>query len=508
MSNLLTRDEYAAMARSLPRPTEAFIDGAFRGADSGATLESHNPATGESIARIAACNADDVDLAVRRGREVFDRGDWSCRHPRERKEIMLELCRLLRRDLQEIALLESLDAGKPIGDCVAIDLPETINCLQWHAELIDKLYDQVAPAGDDAMAMILHEPAGVVAAVLPWNFPLMVLAWKLGPALAAGNSVILKPAEQTSMSALRLAELAHEAGVPRGALQVVTGEGPVVGRALGLHPHVDVVSFTGSSEVGRAFLRYSADSNLKRVVIEGGGKNPCVVVGDAGDLDRIADQVVNGAFWNAGQNCSATSRLIVYEAVREPLLERIVARAGELRTGDPLDPANHLGAMIDRAQYDKVCDYLDRGRREGASEVLAGGPVPDASGLYIEPTILCVAERNAAVAREEIFGPVLTVIPVSGMAQAIEAANDTDYGLAASLFTSNVTRALRGGRAIRAGTVTVNCYGEGDITTPFGGYRHSGFGGRDNSLHAHDQYTELKTLWVDLGDAGVEQFTD
>jgi len=348
--------------------------------------------------------------------------------------------------------------------------------------------------------MIVREPVGVVAAVLPWNFPLLMLAWKIGPALAAGNSVIVKPAEQTSLTALRVAELAHEAGIPRGVLQVLPGDGPSVGEPLGLHPDVDMVSFTGSTETGRRFLRYAADSNLKRVVLECGGKNPAVVMDDAEDLDLVAGHVVNAAFWNMGENCSANSRLIVHKAIKDDLMKKIIARARDWKTGDPLDPANHLGALIDAEHCKKVASYLKTGKK--GPEVVIGGK---AKGAFVEPTIFDGVKPGEKLAKEEIFGPVLSVITVSSFDEAIEVANDTEYGLAASVFTANAKRAIRAARAIRAGTVTVNCYGEGDISTPFGGYKQSGFGGRDNGIHAHDQYTEVKTIWIDLSDSAPEE---
>jgi gamma-glutamyl-gamma-aminobutyraldehyde dehydrogenase len=489
MSELLTRDDYAAIAAGIDFPRSAFIDGKFR-PGRGASMPTVNPATGETICEIAACNSEDVDLAVEKARDVFERGDWSRRHPAERKDVLIRLCKLITRNARELAVMECLDAGKPIRDCITIDIPEAINTIKWHAEAIDKIYDQTAPVGDNAMAMILREPIGVVAAVLPWNFPILMLAWKIGPALAAGNSVIVKPAEQTSLTALRVAELAMEAGVPRGVLQILPGDGPSVGEPLGRHMDVDMVSFTGSTETGRMFLHYAADSNLKKVVLECGGKNPAIVMDDAEDLDLVAGHVVNAAFWNMGENCSAASRLIVHEDVKHALLERIVARLRDWKTGDPLDPQNHLGALIDGGHCRKVASYLD------GAKPLAGG---DIAGAFVTPAIIEVDARDR-IAREEIFGPVLAVITVASLEEAISIANDTEYGLAASIFTGNVRRALTSARAVRAGTVTVNCYGEGDITTPFGGYKQSGFGGRDNGLHAHDQYTEIKTIWVDLTD--------
>ena len=490
--DLLTRDEYAAIAASLTLPSTPFIDGKFR-KGGGKTLTTLNPATGDVLAEIKSAGPKDVDLAVAKAREAFERGTWARQHPSARKDVLIRLAKLMTRNRRELAVMESLDSGKPIRDCELIDLPEAINTLKWHAEAVDKIYDQTAPAGDDAVAMIVREPIGVVAAVLPWNFPLLMLTWKIGPALAAGCSVIVKPAEQTSLTALRVAELAMEAGVPRGVLQVLPGEGPDVGEPLGLHPDVDMVSFTGSTETGRRFLRYAADSNLKKVVLECGGKNPAVVLEDAENLDLVAAHVVNAAFWNMGENCSANSRLIVHAAVKKPLMERILARLRDWRTGDPLDPANHLGALVDKAHLKKVAKYLKKG-------AIVGGT---ADGPFVAPTVYEV-KKTDKLARDEVFGPVLAVVTVHSAEEAIQVANDTDYGLTASVFTANAKRAIRAARAIRAGTVTVNCYGEGDISTPFGGYKQSGFGGRDNGVHAHDQYTELKTIWVDLTDPAAE----
>ncbi len=492
MSDLLTKAEYQAIADSINFPRAAFIDGKYR-AGKGAKLATVNPATGETICEIAACNAKDVDFAVEKARGAFDRGDWAKLHPSERKDVLIRLCKLITRNRRELAVMESLDSGKPIRDCEMIDIPETIHCIKWHAEAADKIYDQTAPAGDDAIAMIVREPVGVVGAVLPWNFPLLMMAWKIGPALAAGNSVIVKPAEQTSLTALRLAELASEAGVPNGVLQVLPGDGPSVGEPLGMHGGVDMISFTGSTETGRRFLRYSADSNLKKIVLECGGKNPAIVMDDAENLDLVAEHIVNAAFWNMGENCSACSRLIVHKTVKAPLMERIIARLRDWKTGDPLDPQNHLGALIDEAHVKKVAGYLKpKGRKP-----LAGGKV---KGAFVEPTIFDGVPIGDKLAQEEIFGPVLSVIETNSIEDAILVANDTNYGLTASVFTANGKRAIRAARAIRAGTVTVNCYGEGDMATPFGGYKQSGFGGRDNGVHAHDQYTELKTIWVDLSD--------
>lgn len=497
MSQLLSHEDYLALAASLRFPVNAFIDGRSQPARSGKTFETINPATGKVLANVAACQAEDVDFAVSKAREAFEQGYWSKLHPSERKQVLIRLAKLIKRNHHELAVMESLDSGKPIRDCELIDIPETIHTLLWHAELIDKLYDQTAPANENSVAMIVREPVGVVACVLPWNFPLLMLAWKIAPALAAGNSVIVKPAEQTSLTALRIAELAMEAGLPRGVLNVVTGMGPEVGQPLGLHPDVDMLSFTGSTDTGRRFLRYSADSNLKKVVLECGGKNPAIVLDDAEDLDLVAQHVVQAAFWNMGENCSATSRLIVQSGVKAALLERILANARDWRTGDPLDPANHLGALVDSEHFSKVCSYLP------TESVLLGGKTVDER--YVLPTIIDQVDNNSRLGQEEVFGPILAVVTVHSVEEAIELANNTPYGLAASVFSANGKKALRAARAVRAGTVTINCYGEGDMTTPFGGYKQSGFGGRDKSIHAHDQYTELKTIWIDLSDRAMDE---
>lgn len=495
MTDLLTQEEYEAIANNIVMSSNAFIDGAFRPAKSGKTFTTTNPATGVKLAEIAACGPEDVDFAVSKAREAFEDGRWSQIHPTERKHVLIKFVKLLKRNSRELAVLESLDSGKTIFDCETVDVPETIHCIEWHAELIDKIYDQVAPSSADHIAMVVREPVGVVGLVLPWNFPLLMLAWKIGPALAAGCSLVIKPAAETTLTALRVAELASEAGLPAGVLNIVTGSGRDVGEPLGRHEDVDMVSFTGSTATGRRFLGYSADTNLKEVVLEMGGKNPCIVMDDAENLDAVAAHVVNGAFWNMGENCSAASRLIVHKDVKDALLEKVKAHAREWNIGAPLNPETRVGALVSKSHFDKVCTYLKMAEGEN---VIMGGK--DVDGAFVEPTIVEVADNTATLAKEEIFGPVLTVITVSSFEEAIAVGNDTEYGLAASIFTANAKRAIRGARALRAGTVTVNSFGEGDIATPFGGYKQSGFGGRDNSIHAHDQYTQLKTIWLDLSD--------
>lgn len=491
--DLLTQEEYQAIADNLALPNNAFIDGSYRPAGTGKTFVTVNPATGAKLAEIAACDANDVDFAVQKARDAFEDGRWSRLHPSDRKDVLIRFCKLLTRNARDLAVMESLDSGKSIFDCETVDIPETIHCLKWHAEAIDKIYDQVAPPSDDHIAMVVREPIGVVGLVLPWNFPLLMLAWKIGPALAAGCSVVVKPALETSLTALRVAELATEAGIPRGVLNIVPGGGPEVGEPIGRHMDIDMVSFTGSTVTGKRFLTYAAESNAKEVVLEMGGKNPCVVMADAENLDRVAQHVVNGAFWNMGENCSASSRLIVHRDVKDALLERIEIHSRHWNVGDTLNPETRMGALVSKAHFDKVCSYLDH-----ADNVLIGGKSHD--GAFVEATVLEVPDNSHKLARDEIFGPVLSVITVDGFDEAISIANDTEYGLCASIFTANTKRAIRGARMLRAGTVTVNSFGEGDISTPFGGFKQSGFGGRDNGLHAHDQYTQLKTIWIDLSD--------
>jgi len=480
--------------------TDAFIDGAFQPAASGERFATENPATGRALAEIAAGDADDIDGAVRAARRAFDDGRWSRLAPAERKLTLLRFADLLEANLEELALLDSLEAGKPITDCRETDLPETIKTFRWYAEAADKLYDSIAPTGQDALGLIVREPIGVVGAVLPWNFPIMMAAWKAAPALAAGNSMVIKPAELTSLSTIRMAELAAEAGIPDGVLNVVPGLGETAGQALGRHMDVDVLSFTGSTEVGRLFLRYSSESNLKRIVLECGGKSPQIVMADASDLDSVAEQVVIAGFANMGENCTCGSRLIVHRDVRDALLDRVVAKTAEWIVGDPQDSATRIGPMIERPHLDKVMGYIELGREEGARVVTGGNrALPESGGYFVAPTVFDDVRNDMRIAREEIFGPIISTIPFDSPEEAIELANATSYGLHASIYTRDVDTAIKTARAIRAGTVSINGYSEGDITTPFGGYKESGFGGRDKGLEAFDQYTEKKTIWFTVG---------
>ncbi|MFG0409208.1 aldehyde dehydrogenase [Pseudomonas sp. FYR_11] len=493
MAELLSKEQYAAIAADLQLRTQAFIDGEFRDAISGRTFVTTNPATGKQLAEVAACDVNDVNVAVAAAKRVFEAGTWSKMQPNDRKHVLQKFAQLLEDNAHELAVLEALDSGKPVSECQTVDVPETIHTIRWHAELIDKIYDATAPTGNAAVTMVVREAIGVVGLVLPWNFPLLMLAWKIAPSLAAGCSIVVKPAKETTLSALRVAELAHEAGIPAGVFNLVPGGGREVGEAIGRHMDIPMVSFTGSTDTGRLFLKYAAESNLKRIVLELGGKNPAVVMNDCEDLDEVAQFVTAGAFWNMGENCSASSRLIVHKDVKDELLGLIAKHLKDWKLGDPLDPDNRLGAMVSKSHFEKVKSYLEYAAGQKLS-IVQGGETEN--GVYVQPTIVDNVGRDSKLFVEEVFGPVLSVTSFETIDEAIELANDTVYGLAASAYTGSLRNALRLSREIRAGVVTVNCFGEGDVTTPFGGYKESGFGGRDKSIWAHDQYTELKTIWI------------
>ncbi len=499
MSDFLSREEYASIAKALSLQTKAFIGGKFVPAISGKTMATVNPATGEELAQFAACDKEDVDLAVSIARKTFESGVWSRMHPTERKKIFLRFVGLMEKHLTELAVLESLDSGKPLSECLVTDLPESIECLEWHAEYADKQYGGTSPSGSGSLGIIEREPAGVVGCVLPWNFPIQMCAWKLGPALSEGNSVVVKPASWTTLSTLRLAELAAEAGIPEGVLQVVTGGGDTVGSAIGLHPDVDVVSFTGSTEVGRRFLSYSSQSNLKRIVLELGGKNPFVLLDDYTDFAEAAKWAASAAFWNMGENCTANSRIIVPEQHKDAFLEAFLEELkNNWKIGDPLDTSNNLGSMVSASQFKKVMGYIEKGKSEGCRIVTGGEALNIGSGLFIPPTVFDGVLPTHTIAREEIFGPVTSIITAKSNDEAVRIANDVPYGLQATLFAKDIALAHRYARQLKAGTVSVNKFCEGDNTTPFGGYKLSGFGGKDKGRESHEQYTEMKTIFINL----------
>ncbi|SDD28360.1 aldehyde dehydrogenase [Paraburkholderia lycopersici] len=480
--------------------TQAFIDGQFVDAENGAVFENLNPASGQLLNRVAACSASDVDRAVQSARKAFQSGVWSKMEPRERKRILRKFSDLVEANGAEIALLDSVDAGKPISDCQNLDVPDVVNNIRWYAEAIDKVFGKVSPTGEDKLGLIVREAVGVVGMVLPWNFPAGTLSWKISPALAAGNSIVVKPAELAPLSTLRIAELAADAGIPAGVFNVVPGLGHVTGKALGLHPDVDVISFTGSTEVGRHFLRYAADSNLKKVVLECGGKSPQIVMADAANrLGSIAENLAGAAFWNMGQNCTCGSRILVHSSIKDAFVELLANAAKQWTVGQPTDPASKLGPLIEASALTRVLSAIDQAKQDGASVVSGGKQVmKETGGWFVEPTIIANVDPSSAIAQNEIFGPVVAVIAFDTEEEAIRIANDSSFGLAATLFTNDVNVAIRVARQIQAGTVAVNGYGEGDITTPFGGYKTSGFGGYDKGVEAFDQYTQLKTIYLSL----------
>lgn len=492
--NELTHEEWRARAARMTFRTQAFIDGRFVDAASGKRFASINPATGEVLAEVAEGDAEDIDRAVRAARRSFEDGRWSRMAPGDRKAVLLRLADLIRENLHEMALLDSLDMGKLVRDAATIDAPGSAHFFQWYAEAIDKLYDEVAPTGPGDLALVTRVPVGVVGAVVPWNFPLDMATWKAAAALATGNSMVLKPAEQSPLSALRLAELAAEAGLPDGVLNVVPGYGPTAGKALGLHMDVDCLAFTGSTAVGKLFLQYSGQSNMKAFWPETGGKSPNIVFADCDNLDAAADMAAFGIFFNQGEVCSANSRLYVERAVKDAFLEKLAERAAAMQPGDPLDPASTMGAIVDEAQTRRIMSFVEGGK--ATSRLVAGGArvTVDGKGCFVQPTIFETAQDDP-LAREEIFGPVLSVIPFDTEDEAVAMANDTSYGLAASIWTDDLSRALRVSNRIHAGTVSVNTVDALSAQTPFGGMKQSGFG-RDLSLHSLDKYTALKTTWI------------
>jgi acyl-CoA reductase-like NAD-dependent aldehyde dehydrogenase len=493
-----TADDWRARAAALKPRGGVLIDGKSAPAASGATFDNINPATGKSLGQVASADAPDIDRAVRSARAAFVKGSWALQPPKKRKAVLQKFADLIMANRDELALLETVDMGKPIGDSLAVDIPAAANCIRWYAEAVDKIYDEVAPTGHNTLATITREPMGVIGAIVPWNFPLLMASWKIGPVLASGNSLVLKPSEKSPLTALRVAELALEAGIPEGVFNVVPGFGATAGKALASHMDVDCITFTGSTATGKTVMTHAAQSNLKKVSLECGGKSPNIVLADCPDIDKAATAAAFAIFFNQGEMCSAGSRLLVEESIKDRMLEKIAAVGRKLSPGDPLDPATKLGAIVDETQMRRVLSYIEAGKAEGANLALGGSRArQESGGFFVEPTVFEGVKPSMKIAREEIFGPVLATLTFKNVEEAIQIANDVEYGLAAAVWTSNINTAHRTARALRAGTVYVNCYDADDITVPFGGYKQSGIG-RDKSLHAFDKYTELKTTWIEL----------
>ncbi len=495
----MANTDWHQRAAALDIDGRAFINGQRIGAVSGQTFDNHSPIDGRLLSKVARGDAADIDAAVVAARAAFDDRRWAGKSPAQRKRTLIKFADLVLKNTAELALLETLDMGKPIKYSQSVDVPSCANCIRWYGEAIDKIYDEIAPTNDSSLALITREPVGVVGAIVPWNYPLIMTAWKIAPALAAGNSVVLKPSEKSPLSALKLAEIALEAGIPAGVFNVVPGYGHEAGAALALHMDVDCIAFTGSTPVGKKIMQMAGQSNLKRAWTELGGKSANIVCADCPDLDAAVKAAIGSIYFNQGESCNAPSRLFVEESIKAEFLEKAMAMMPRFQPGDPLDEDTVMGAIVDATQMKTVMGYIEAGKADGA-KLLSGGEAArsDTGGFYITPTLFDQVDSSMRIAREEIFGPVLSVLGFTDIKEAIRQANSTQYGLQAAVWTRDMTKAIQTARALRAGTVHVNQYDNDDITVPFGGVKQSG-NGRDKSLHAIDKYTELKTTWIQIG---------
>lgn len=481
---------------SLKFDGRALINGQRVAAADGQTFDCISPVDGRLLTAVARCSQADVHAAVASARAAFEAGKWSRMAPAARKRIMIKFADQILAHADELALTETLDMGKPIQYAKGVDVNSAANCIRWYGEATDKVYDEIAPTPRTALALITREPVGVVGIIVPWNYPMIMAAWKIAPALAAGNSVVLKPSEKSPLTALRLAELALAAGIPPGVFNVVPGYGPEAGSPLALHMDVDCIAFTGSTRVGKQIHVMAGQSNLKRAWTELGGKSPNIVFADCPNLDKAVAAAVGSIFFNQGESCNAPSRLFVEESIKDAFLEKALALVPNYQPANPLDKSTVMGAIVDKVQMDNVLRYIGLGQSEGA-KLLAGGQqaLAETGGCYVQPTIFDGVTNQMTIAREEIFGPVLSVLSFTDVADVVQQANASIYGLQAGVWTRDINKAHGVARALRAGTVHVNSYDEDDITVPFGGFKQSGVG-RDKSLHAFDKYTETKTTWI------------
>jgi len=487
--------DYKSIAKKLSFEGRAFINGRYVDAIDGKKFENINPATGETLCSVAKCNHKDVDLAVKISRKVFESGIWSRSTPEHRKEVLLKFASLLRKHGDENSVLECVDTGKLIADCINEVANDAPMHFQWYGELIDKVFGKVSPTDSSITSLIVKEPIGVVAGIVPWNFPLMMAVWKAAPSLAAGCSVIIKPAEDTPLTAIRVAQIAKESGIPDGVFNVLPGFGDV-GEALGRHNDVDAVSFTGSTEVGGYFMKYSGESNLKTVGLEMGGKSPFIVLDDAKITDSLIDNAINSAFWNGGQNCSANMRQIIHSKVKDEFLDKVSKKVKSIKVGDPLDLKTNMGSMISKKHLETVDGYIKKGIDEGASLLIGGMSSGEQKGFFAKPTLFDNLKENMTIAQEEIFGPVLGVLTIDNTEEALQIASNSKYGLHASVFTQDINKAFHIAKSLPCGTVSINTFSEGDIKTPFGGYKQSGSLSRDQGTEALNQYLQTKTIWI------------
>lgn len=491
---MLSMEKYKEIASNLKIENRAFINGEYVDNKDKKTFKTLNPATGKLITEVAKCSVEDVNYAVKCAKDSFAQKEWA-EDPNLRKKILLKFADLLEKEQLEFSVLEALDSGKPMIDTVEIDMPETIECFRFHAEAIDKLQDEITPSDGKTLNLVVREPIGVVAAILPWNFPIQMAAWKLAPILASGNAVVVKPSKLTSLTLIRLARLFKEAGVPDGIINVLPGDGSVVGNTLSMHEDVSLLTFTGSTSVGKSLLECAGRSNAKRILLEMGGKSPTIVMPDVDDFDYVANEIATATLWNMGENCTQNSRILIHKDIKEKMTACILEKVSSWTVGDPFNPENKLGALIEEKHMEAILNYIEIGKKEGGKLIYGGERILESTGGYfVKPAMFDNITRNMTIAKEEIFGPVFGIMSFDSIEEAIEIANDTEYGLHASVYTNDMHIAHRLCKEIKSGLISVNSFTEGSANTPFGGYKQSGFLGRDKSVWANKQYTEIKSI--------------